>query len=372
LIELLKKALALRSNIGKSALLLLSEALSLRLGRNNLGLSEYFDYGVWDPSLTAEQRREFIGWRVSAKLDRILNDDYSRVLANDKLINYLVLSAGDFSIPAAVATYSTCQRSVGTERKLSTKAEVRAFLSETTFPLFVKPISAGYGRGVLGLSGWQDSRLTLIDGRVIQFDDFFAPFEFPPYRGMLFQKCLDAHPAIAAITGSQAISCVRMICFVTPSGPVIHTAFWKIVTGSNMLDNFSHGDFGNCLGAVELDSGTITHAISRMGPGGEVTHHPTTGKPLLGFVLPDWQGAKTLVTDAAQHFPGLGIQNWDVALCPAGPVLLELNTESELAIPQAINRRGLMDTRLREIIRDIKESGRVMNQLVRNGPPIGP
>ena len=352
--HLLTAAYRIQRATGKSVIRQVLEALSLRIGRNKVGLSEYFDYSIWDPSLTGVQRREFIGWRRSEELDRTLNADCSRVLANDKLINYLILKSQGLPIPRPIATFTKQRRRIGAEHVLSTQDEVRDFLAGDVFPFFVKPVWAGYGKGVVGVAGWEDSRLRLLDGKTMTFDEFFAPFNFLPFRGMLFQGCLEAHPAIREICGSPAISCVRMICFVTRSGPVIHTAFWKIVTGRNMLDNFSHGDYGNCLGAVDLTTGTITHAIARMGLDGAVTCHPTTGKPLVGFKLPDWAGAVDLVKRAAGHFPGLRIQNWDVALCPTGPVLVELNTESELAVPQAISHRGLMDHGLQDILHVIE------------------
>lgn len=333
------------------------EALSLRFGRNAVGLSEYFDYGIWDPALTAVQRREFIGWKKSQELDRTLNGEHFRALANDKLINSLILKSQGFPIPRPIATFSRQRRRIGDEQILGTRDEVRDFLSRAVFPFFVKPIWGSNGKDAVGVAAWEDSRLRLLDGSTLAFDEFFSPFNFLPYRGMLFQECLEPHPAIREICGGSAISCVRMICFVTRSGPVLHTAFWKIVTGGNMQDNFSHGDYGNCLGSVDLSTGAITHAIARMGFDGAVTSHPTTGKPLLGFVLPDWGRAVELVKRATGHFPGLGIQNWDVALCRGGPVLVELNTESELAVPQAINHRGLMDRRLQDILRDIEETG---------------
>ena len=94
-------------------------------------------------------------------------------------------------------------------------------------------------------------------------------------------------------------------------------------------------------------------AISKMGPGGIIEHHPTTGRRIVGFQLPDWERAVDLVKSATGNFPGLRLQNWDVALCPEGPVLLELNTESELGVPQAISGAGMMDQRLRDILSQI-------------------
>lgn len=341
------------SHGGKPIRRQLMEAFRLRVGEHRIGLSEYFEYGIWHAAVTPSLRDEFIGWRDSSALDRRLNTNGSRVLANDKLLNYLVLQALGYPIPQPVATYSTSGRFIGGERRLRTIDDVEAFLAEDVYPFYVKPISAGYGRDVLGVAAYQGDRLLLLDGSTITRADFLTPFHRLPYGGMLFQRPLHAHPAVVALTGTDAISCIRFICLVTPAGPAIHTAFWKITTGRNMVDNFSHGDFGNCLGAIDLDTGTVVRAIARTGPGGLVEHHPTTGKAMTGFVLPDWSRAKELVLSASAHFPGLRLQNWDVALCPDGPVLVELNTESELGVPQAISGRGLMDMRLRQLVADI-------------------
>jgi hypothetical protein len=344
----------------------LAEACRLRFGKYAIGISEYFDYGISHHSVTPAMCDEFIGWKQSAELDRALNSAQSRVLANDKLINHVILQAAGLPSPTPLATYTTGGRRIGSEPVLASRQDVLDFLRGDVYPFYVKPISAGYGRGVMGVTGRSGDMLELFDGTAVSLEKFMKPFDFEPYRGMLFQKPLAAHPAIAELTGTQAISCVRFICFVTSQGPVIHTAFWKITAGKNMLDNFSHGDYGNCLGAIDNASGKIVRAISKMGPGGTIDQHPSTGKPILGFQLPDWERAVALVKAACGHFPGLRLQNWDVALCPQGPVLLELNTESELGVPQAISGAGLMDERLRAILRQIDVDNHMHRAAVRS------
>lgn len=344
------------------------DALKLRFRRLPVGVSEYFDYGVWHQSITPELRDQFIGWRQSALLDQTLNLNPSRILANDKVITCLILQVMGFAIPEPVATYSPQARTIGHEKSLLTLDAVRRFLLEDIYPFYVKPISGGYGRHVLGVKAREGERLRLLDGSSLAVDDFLKPFEFKPYQGMIFQRPLVAHSDIANVTGTNAVSCVRFICLVTPSGPVIHTAFWKITVGNNMLDNFSHGHFGNCLGAIDVERGTVTRAISRMGPGGEISQHPGTGRALVGFELPQWRRSVELVLEASAHFPGLRLQNWDVAICPDGPVLVELNTESELAVPQGITGRGLMDDRMQKLLAEIAQGDAAVKASIASRP----
>lgn len=336
----------------------------LRLRRPAIGLGEYFDYGIWQRSVTPQLRDEFIGWRQSAELDQKLNQESSRLLANDKLITYLLLQSLSFPIPSPIATFTSDSRRIGDEIALNTLDSVRDILTQDIYPFYVKPISGGFGRDVIGVSCRDGDKLRLMDDSSISIEDFLKPFSFRPYRGMLIQQPIKAHPEISFLTGTEAVSCIRFICFLTPTGPVIHTAFWKVTVGKNMLDNFSHGHFGNCLASINVDDGLVTHAISRMGPGGKIENHPGTNQPLVGFSLPDWHKAVELVKAASSNFPGLRLQNWDVACTPDGPVLVELNTESELAVPQAISGRGLMDHRLRKILDDIASDDEVLRTAV--------
>lgn len=363
----LTTAKLVRELTGKTVSQQLFEALSLRLGKQRIGISEYFEYGLWDPALSAHERAEFIGWRTSAELDRRFNNDYSRVLANDKLINYIILNTQGFPIPHPLATYSVNRRRIAGETLLVNLNDVRQYLATTAYPVFVKPIASAYGRGAAGLAGFDGTHVQLLDGTSVEFEKFFAPFDFLPFQGMLFQECSASHPAIRELTGSPAICCIRMICLVTRHETIIHTAFFKVITGRNMLDNFSHGDYGNLLATIDTEHGVITHAIRRMGPEGAIEKHPDTGKTLIGFGLPDWNEAVTTVREATRHFPGLGIQNWDVALTPTGPMLIELNTESELAVPQAIHRRGMMDARLRQALRTLDEERQATKKAALSG-----
>jgi hypothetical protein len=366
MVSLLSTLQLARAPGSKSIFRQLAEIVRLRFGKYKIGISEYFDYGISHRSVTPALRDDFIGWKESAELDRQLNSIPSRVLANDKLINHAILLSAGLPCPVPLASYTASGRRVGPERILKTREDVQEFLTGDVFPFYVKPISAGYGRGVMGVTGYADGMLNLFDGTKVSLEKFMEPFDFSPYRGMLFQRPLAAHPAIVELTGTQAISCVRFICVVTSKGPIVHTAFWKITAGKNMLDNFAHGDYGNCLGAVDLATGKIVRAIAKLGPGGTIERHPTTGKPILGFQLPDWERAIEVVKSATGHFPGLRLQNWDVALCPEGPVLLELNTESELGVPQAISGAGLMDQRLRDILRQVDMDNQAHRAAVRS------
>ena len=96
--------------------------------------------------------------------------------------------------------------------------------------------------------------------------------------------------------------------------------------------------------AAPVGTGVVERVVTGLWPGGkEVTQHPDTQQTLLGQTLPDWRPAMDLCLSAAAHFPGWKLQHWDGAFCAQGPVLMELNTEADLGVPQLLGRRPIID-----------------------------
>ena len=89
--------------------------------------------------------------------------------------------------------------------------------------------------------------------------------------------------------------------------------------------------------------GKILRVVSGVGEGMRLHEtHPDTGATLIGYVLPGWGRVTQLCLAAAKAFPGVRTQSWDVALTPAGPVLLEVNFGGDLNLHQIAHRRGAL------------------------------
>ena len=81
--------------------------------------------------------------------------------------------------------------------------------------------------------------------------------------------------------------------------------------------------------AIDLDAGTTVRAVHR---GRSVTHHPETGRPLVGLVLPAWEATLDAARRAAGAVP-LGYLGVDVVVDrERGPLLLEINARPGLEI----------------------------------------
>jgi Sugar-transfer associated ATP-grasp len=158
------------------------------------------------------------------------------------------------------------------------------------------------------------------------------------------------HPAIREICG-DTLSTIRMIVFLSDDGPRLLRAIWKIPQGLNVTDNFSHGTSGNLLGQIDLKSGRVLKAIAGIGASRSLAKvHPDTGRCIIGVILPDWQNAVKICLNTAMALPGLRLQSWDVAMCPDGPLLLEVNATGDLDLVQYAYRAGFFDTELRRAL----------------------
>ncbi len=76
-----------------------------------------------------------------------------------------------------------------------------------------------------------------------------------------------------------------------------------------------------------------------------------------------------LCLEVAPHFPGLRLQSWDVVICQDGPILMELNTEADLGVPQAVTRRGMLDerTEVERVKPTLRRGKRARTPLTRRG-----
>jgi len=357
--QTLKYAYLVKRTTGKSFFHQAIDILRLRTKRNVIGLTEYFELELFDDTLYSwDVKKYFIGHRFSAKIDRLLNDNSWRAIAYDKVVNYSILKNRGFPIPEPIATYNKNGRCISGEASLTSIEEVYEFLKcQRPYPLFIKPIHGYSGVGAYGILSVDTKHgfVDLINGQRIKLEVLIRDFLFEPYDGMLFQRMLTPAAPIAEIFGER-LSCIRVIVLLTSKGPKIHIAFWKIARNKNMVDNFSYGQYGNMLGWINIDNGHLERVIQSFWPNNrEVEIHPDTGKTMKEFFIPEWSAIKELCLSASVNFPGLKIQSWDVALCDTGPVIIELNTDADLEIPQWVGRKAFLDEVLLGLMKSIAD-----------------
>ena len=340
-----------KAQTGKPWLRQAMEIRGLASGRQRIGIEEYYELGIFDDDFfPVQEKSRCVGWRSSAKIDRVLNDDSWRATANDKVLNYALLVHYGFPVPETLAIYSPSGRRVAQEPLLRNKEELDAYLgTAVTFPVFIKPIHGTYGRGTFCLKESLNNNAGFLDirGQAVSRSELLATCKNKHFGGMLFQTRLVQHPEVVALVG-DTVSCVRVIVALSVDGsPSIVLAFWKIGREKNITDNFCMGESGNLLAWIDTDTGEVKRVIDGLWPTGtERTDHPDTKTRLVGARLPDWSSALALCRSAAELFPGLRLQHWDIAFSDRGPILMELNTEADLGVPQYLGRSAFLTERI--------------------------
>jgi len=80
------------------------------------------------------------------------------------------------------------------------------------------------------------------------------------------------------------------------------------------------------------------------------THHPDTGAPIEGRVLPFWPETVALACRAHAAFLPRVIVGWDIAITSGGPVLIEGNGAPGIDLLQRAYREPFGNSRLGELM----------------------
>lgn len=329
---------------GRSMVDVGAEMVRLRFGRGRLGVSEYVDFRLYESDLTPEQRQGFGGYRGQRILEELLVDDYSQMLSLDKVLMYTVMAGFGLAVPGTMALYGARWPSAAPQ--LRSPDELAEFLRARA-PAYIKPALGSYGKENVLVQAVDGREVVLGNGNRRDLDEFCHSLS--SRFGWIIQEPLRPHPAIAERCGSK-ISGVRVHTFMLDSGPQLFRAMWKANVGREDSDNFRHGKSGNMLGAVDLETGCITRVVSGIGPRQQVDVPHPSGIDLKGFVLPCWAQVRQLVLDAHLAFRGYICPGWDVAICPDGPKILEVNAFGDIDLSQHAHRKGFIDEQMMALL----------------------
>jgi glutathione synthase/RimK-type ligase-like ATP-grasp enzyme len=343
IVDVLRKhAPAARRDTGKPILSQAREIIALARGVGRLDPDEYYQYRLYDDRrFTWEQKTQFLGRRLENELIPVLNETWWLGLANDKLISYAFLRGLGYPVPEPYAVFHGW-REGGHVPALRTRAALADFIRTINRPFVAKPVYGMWGRNISAVMSYEADRdaVRLTSGEEVDLAAFVERLDRIPDRGgILLQELLEPHPAIREQCG-QRICSIRMVTIVDRRGPRLLATVWKVATGRAMADNY--WEPGNLVGPIDPETGTVGRTFTGLGREiRDVERHPDTGRTLPGFTLPDWRAAVDLCLSATSAIPRLPMQAWDVALTSRGPVLLEVNVNGGMRLPQLCANAGL-------------------------------
>lgn len=340
--RILADARAAQRLSGKSVPAQLKEIAELRSGPYRLLPSEYFAFGLYDDKrFTPEQKRQFVGlWskrRVYAQNARTW-----AAVGDDKLLSYALFDSYGLPYAKVVAVAHPTRLHPGVTILRDADAIARWLREEAPLPLFGKPVTGTRAGGAYLIERVDPDtdEIVLADGSRQALTDF-AGYTAHRVGGYLFQELVRPHPDLVAFSGARPPS-ARLFIINGRRGPVLHRAGFRIPVGPGMIDNFAGGSTGNIAAAIDLESGRLGRAIASIRMGApEVTHHPTTGHPIRGYVVPLWRELVDTAMRAAAMLQGLRLQGWDMVPSDRGAMTHEVNVQPDFFVLQLPAQQGL-------------------------------
>jgi len=336
----LASEVARKHGVGK--LRQISEMLRLKFGRGRLYFREYYDSGLFDPSIPFEDKLDYVGTRGSRNLNAELSHDELltlRSLVADKVMCSSLLRQFGFAATETQAVVTTARR-FGAVPALTSVEELRRFLKgKARYPLFSKPQLTCDSQLTVLLERLDGEVLEFADGRKVPLDEFCAQVVRNSADGVVFQSALRQHPEIEVITG-RAVGTVRVVTIRKADMPDALYSVWKIPAPGTMSDDLRQQ--GALVAPVNTCTGQVGRACAGYGLSAEaIETHPVTGRAITGFQLPFWEDLRQMARNAHALFPEYGILGWDIAITESGPVIIECRDNPLHTIYQRAFGRGI-------------------------------
>ena len=342
-------------NHGRTYNQILIEIAKLSFGPGKLKVDEYLDLGLYDDASLASDKRSFVGLDVMRDIWMTVNyNNHWNGLLEHKLAATTLLAGFGFPTIPTRALYSQDYELPGVAT-FKTPNDLASFLrDESQYPLFGKPADAFQSIGSASLASYDKTTdsIVMLHGQSVRVDDFATEVAEAYSGGYILQGRLDPHPAIQSVCGTRLATC-RIVTIRGEQGVEVTRSLWKIPAGRNVADNFWRS--GNMLGQLDAETGTVIRVQRGTGLAATAPEtHPDTGAQILGFTIPHFDHAKTLAINAHKVFKDVNLIGWDIAITGEGPVIVEPNITPDFFLPQVVDRRGMLDDKLKALIESCK------------------
>ena len=371
---------------GASVSQMRKEFMSLR-DANGLGRHEYFYFGLFDPSLPWERKREYIGNALLRRLWSALNPIEYRYIFKNKLVFDQVCRSAGLPSPPFVAVFDPDHGRTADGRPLRTVAEIEEWIrTGTDGDIVMKPAEGAEGKMVRAFKGKRldpaPALIALDDTPVTaqELHDFLTDAERlreacegPETNAcILIQRRVRNHPALARLA-PHTLNTLRLVTLQDRGiEPAIIAATLKLQTGTSGMDNLH---WGSLVISVDMESGFLKTAwtvapdayrgrFEQLPPLERMETAPTSGIRFADVRIPMWNEAKQTALRAAAAFPYVRAIGWDVAVTPDGPCIIEGNWAWGGAIAQGGSGRGLYHGNFKRICDRLREEGKADQALV--------
>lgn len=268
--------------------------------------------------------------RFLEKIKPFFNDHGTREVLENKLYFSLYFNQLNISLPKILLFNSRSLFVNGNEvTKISNLFDFTALL-ENLFKdnpsidsVFVKKTSWSYGGDKIYIV----SRDQIAPGSVI-VSELYTEVIKSEY---LFQERVVQHKDMDRLNPS-CLNTIRIDTFLDQEGRIeVISAFLRTSITGLHVDNITSG---GCGINIDIETGKLVKAgfapLKASGVKLKV-RHPVTDVVFEDFIIPYFNKVKELVVSAASYVPSLRLVGWDVGIGENGPVLIEGNSNYNIA-----------------------------------------
>lgn len=329
---------------------------------NAICAEDYYHLALYRDSLTAAQKRTFLGsyekWRYFNRLNPAVYD----VIARDKALFHIFAASAGIRTPETLATTAPGHKPFFGQRLETVEATRRFLCDNEGAELFFKPADGSLGEGAMavGRSKSDVAKWEQIPARTpLTVEEILRHLVVDGVLGrFLIQRRLKPHETLAKIV-PEVCPTVRVMTLTSAKGVELLGAALRIGSGRSPTDNVAGGGL---IAPIDVKTGTLQPAVCLdTGKPEVVTCHPFTHAPLYGIDIPQWNEVISLVRESAMRFNFLPCIGWDIGLPDEGPLVIEINTRPRCISVQTAVEHGLLNGPLgRELA---KTAGRLNNGL---------
>ena len=212
--------------------------------------------------------------------------------------------------------------------KGKTESDIREFLQRNPV-VMVKELRLSQGKGLY---------------KLVSADADDADVRELARKNLLLEEFVEQHPAMAKLNPSSVNTC-RIITVKDSAGDTHIIAAGLRVGGKDAAVDNLHG--GGAMYTLDLDLGMVTRGgVSSEGKR-NILLHPSTGHPMPGFVVPNWEHICATVKKAAALLDEFRFVGWDVAVTQRGCELIEANILTGTTVYSNYDRPDFYDIVMR-------------------------
>jgi hypothetical protein len=171
-------------------------------------------------------------------------------------------------------------------------------------------------------------------------------------RNLMVLPRLRNHPDLAPLASESLITIRAVTCLDERQQPELVLAYLRVLAKLEP-DWPVKKPISEYAAAIDLTDGTLSAMTGDKPECLSQWHerHPVTGVAITGRSVPCWAAVAALAERAHRVTRDRVLVGWDIAITPAGPLLLEGNSYPDVHYPQRIHRRPYGEMRVGTLLR---------------------